>query len=222
MREQLKLLEELQVLDLQLLESEEALTALPSKLQSMKDDVQSVELLLEGDQQRLTETRAYRDELQQAIEHDRELLNKAKIKLAAVRTSKEYMAVQREFETNRKLTSEREEEFTKLDTAVKESEAAIEEKQGQLADLEQHVTEEAKEIEAELAKVEQANSGKREAREEKAQLVQKALARKYDRIRRLRGGIGVVRAAEGACSGCHMRLPPQLYNILQRNETIEQ
>ncbi|MBW2734063.1 MAG: hypothetical protein JRH20_16875, partial [Deltaproteobacteria bacterium] len=38
----------------------------------------------------------------------------------------------------------------------------------------------------------------------------------------LRGGIGVVRAAEGACSGCHMRLPPQLYNILQRNETIEQ
>jgi len=48
------------------------------------------------------------------------------------------------------------------------------------------------------------------------------LLRRYDSIREKRLGVGLVPAAEGGCSGCNMKLPPQLYNILQRADTIEQ
>jgi len=34
--------------------------------------------------------------------------------------------------------------------------------------------------------------------------------------------VGLVAVIEGSCSGCNMKLPPQLYNILQRVESVEQ
>jgi predicted nucleic acid-binding Zn-ribbon protein len=222
LREQLKLLEELQRLDLELYESDKALEALPAKLQSMKSDVSRIEQMLDADRQRLQETQTYKNELEEAINHDRELLTKAKNKMQQVRTSKEYMAIQREFETNRKLTAEREEELTKLEAAIKETQATVDERAKQLAELQQHVQDEAKETESRLAELEEGVKGKRETREEMAAKVQKALVRKYDRIRRLRDGLAVCMAEKGVCTGCRMQLPPQLYNILQRQETIEQ
>ena len=35
-------------------------------------------------------------------------------------------------------------------------------------------------------------------------------------------GIGLVSVIEGNCQGCNMKLPPQLYNVLQRGNSIEQ
>ncbi|PID38724.1 MAG: hypothetical protein CSA65_02650 [Proteobacteria bacterium] len=222
MREQLKLLEDLQRIDLQLQESEQALADLPSKLQSMKDDVQRIEAILGEEREQLQETQAYKSELEDAQAHDRDLLAKTKSKLASIRTSKEYMATQREFETNRKLTSDREDEIAKLDQAIKEKEAVISEKEQQLEELRSHVADEAKETENRLVEIESTAKGQRSVRQQKAEAIQKGLLRKYDRIRRVRQGTAVVPATDGVCTGCRMQLPPQLYNILQRQESIEQ
>ncbi|MEZ4269998.1 MAG: C4-type zinc ribbon domain-containing protein [Myxococcota bacterium] len=48
------------------------------------------------------------------------------------------------------------------------------------------------------------------------------LLRKYEHIRKKRAELGLTPAADGRCTACNMRLPPQLYNILQRVDTIEQ
>jgi len=222
LREQLQLLEDLQKLDLRLQETDEQLAALPAKLQEMKDDVSRVEAILEADRQRLNETQKYKDELQQAIDHDRDLLNKTKSKLAAVRTSKEYMAIQREFEANRKLTSEREEEIAKLNQAVDETRRSVEEREQKLEELQQHIAAEEKETEVKLRELAEGAESSRQQREEMSKRVKRNLLRKYDQIRKLRGGMAVVPADGGVCTGCRMQLPPQLYNILQRAESIEQ
>ena len=52
--------------------------------------------------------------------------------------------------------------------------------------------------------------------------VPRKLLKRYDMIRQKRLGIGLVLAVEGNCQGCNMRLPPQLFNILQRGDTVEQ
>jgi predicted nucleic acid-binding Zn-ribbon protein len=188
----------------------------------MKDDVQRIEAILGEEREQLQETQAYKSELEDAQAHDRDLLAKTKSKLASIRTSKEYMATQREFETNRKLTSDREDEISKLDVAIKEKEAVIAEKEQQLDELRSHVADEAKETEGRLVDIEATAKGQRAVREQKSEAIQKGLLRKYDRIRRVRQGTAVVPATDGVCTGCRMQLPPQLYNILQRQESIEQ
>lgn len=59
-------------------------------------------------------------------------------------------------------------------------------------------------------------------REQTAKDVRKDVLRKYESISKRRGGLAVVPAEKGVCTGCHMQLPPQLFNVLHRGSTIEQ
>src|SRR4029077_9346276 len=46
------------------------------------------------------------------------------------------------------------------------------------------------------------------------------LCRKYEMIFSRRGGVAVVEVREGTCQGCRMRVPPQLYNQIKRNDQV--
>jgi len=46
------------------------------------------------------------------------------------------------------------------------------------------------------------------------------LRRKYEMIFTRRGGLAVVEIREGTCQGCRMRVPPQLFNEIQRNDHV--
>ena len=46
------------------------------------------------------------------------------------------------------------------------------------------------------------------------------LRRRYEMILSRRGGLAVVQVRDGACTGCRMRVPPQLFNQIQRNEQV--
>ena len=39
-----------------------------------------------------------------------------------------------------------------------------------------------------------------------------AIVAKYERIRDLKNGVGIVNISDGTCGGCHMELPPQIIN----------
>jgi hypothetical protein len=220
LREQLKLLEELQHLDAKLHEMEDALSSLPAKLQSLKVDVARVETLLEGERRQLADARRYREELEAAVKADQEQMNRSKAKMTQVRTSKEYMAGQREMEAVRKGTSDREEEALKLVEAIEQFQKSIKVHEEELAGLKQHVSEEETETERKLAELQAMSEAQRVERDKMAHTVRKDVMVKYDAIRRRRGH-AVVPARHGVCTGCNMHLPPQLYNTLQRGNSIE-
>ena len=220
LREQLKLLEQLQVVDAKLHETQEALTALPAKLKSLKEDVSRVEQLLESERRQLNEAQRYRSELESANTADQDQMNKAKSKLTQVRTSKEYMATQRELEATRKSTGEREEELLKLMEAIEASQRTISQHEEELAALKEHVAEEEKETAEKVAGLENVLKAHEAEHAKMAATIRKDVLAKYDAIRK-RKGLAVVPAHRGVCTGCNMALPPQLFNILQRGETIE-
>jgi predicted nucleic acid-binding Zn-ribbon protein len=57
-------------------------------------------------------------------------------------------------------------------------------------------------------------------RDQMAHGIERALLQRYEMIFSRRGGVAVAEAKGGTCQGCRMRLPPQLYNELQRHEQI--
>ena len=220
MREQLKLLEQLQQVDAKLQETQEALTTLPAKLRSLEEDVSRVEQLLETERQQLADVQRYRVELDASTKADQDQLNKSKSKLTEVRTSKEYIATQRELETTRKTTGEREEELLKLMEAIESSQASIAQHEAELEGLKQHVAQEAEATREKVVALEQQLAAHEAEHSKMAATVRKDVMGKYNAIRR-RKGLAVVPAHHGVCMGCNMALPPQLFNILQRGETIE-
>jgi predicted nucleic acid-binding Zn-ribbon protein len=44
--------------------------------------------------------------------------------------------------------------------------------------------------------------------------------KRYSTIR-MRRGLAVVSVKNGTCQGCNMNIPPQLYNTLQRGNSLE-
>ena len=50
--------------------------------------------------------------------------------------------------------------------------------------------------------------------------VDEALRNRYETILSRRGGLAVVPVRDGTCQGCRMRVPPQLYNQIQRNDQV--
>jgi len=220
LRDQLKLLEQLQQVDAKLRETQNSLTALPAKLRTLQDDVSRVEKLLDTERLQLAEVQRYRAELDASNKADLELLNKAKTKLTQVRTSKEYMATQREVEASRRTTSERDEELLKLMEAIDQSEKSIRQHEEELAALKQHVAEEEQQTAEQVARLEQELKEQEAEHAAMATTIRRDVLAKYDAIRRRRG-LAVVPAHHGVCTGCNMALPPQLFNILQRGVTIE-
>ena len=45
-------------------------------------------------------------------------------------------------------------------------------------------------------------------------------AQRYEMIFSRRGGLAVAPAKSGTCQGCRMRMPPQLYNEIQKHLKI--
>jgi uncharacterized protein len=219
-REQLKLLEELQQVDAKLLETEDALSSLPAKLKSLQNDVARVEALLEKERQQLAEARHYKEELEVSLKSDQEQINKSKSKLTQIRTSKEYMAGQRELEGTRKNIGDREEELIKLMEAIEQFQSSIKVHDEELLALKKHVSEEEQETACNLGELEKEHQGRKTERARMAATVRRDVLAKYETIRRRRGS-AVVPARNGVCTGCNMHLPPQLYNTLQKGTTIE-
>ena len=220
MREQLTLLEELQRLDAKLHETEDALSSLPARVKSLKSDVVKVEALLEGERQQLAEARRLREEIDAAVKSEQEQLGKSKVKLTQVRTSKEYMASQRELESARKSSTEREEEVLKLLEAMEQFQKSIQTHEAEIAALKDHVAEEEREAATRLEELEATRGQQQADRDRMAKSVRKDVLAEYEAIRRRRG-LAVVPARHGVCTGCNMHLPPQLYNILHGGTTIE-
>jgi predicted nucleic acid-binding Zn-ribbon protein len=220
LRQQLQLLEELQRYDARLQEYDAALKALPEKLQLLKNDLAKVEALLSRERASLAETEKFRRDLDMQLKTDESNIAKSKSKMSQVKTGKDYMAAQREVEATRKMASDREEELLKLIEAIEAGKKSIETHEKDVEELRAHVTSEEAAINAKLEEMRSKTSGERAERDAIAAKVRPDVLKRYGTIR-IRRGLAVVPVIKGTCQGCHMSIPPQLFNLLQRGNTIE-
>jgi predicted nucleic acid-binding Zn-ribbon protein len=220
MKEQLKLLIELQRHDARIQELEGMTKVWPQKLEAMTQDLRTVEALLTRERTQLEETESWRRRQEVEAKDEEEQLLKAKQRSSLVKNVKEMMASERELQQTRKLKQEREEEAGKLAEAVTTAKQSISQHEGDLESLRKHVAEEEKTARSKIAEIEAQIADERKLREVAAARVRPDVLKKYSAIR-MRRGLALVPVKNGTCQGCNMNIPPQLYNTIQRGDSIE-
>ncbi len=220
MKQQLQLLEELQRHDARLQEQESALKTLPEKLQTLKNDLAKFEALLAKERAGLAETEKFRRDLEGQLKADEGNIARSKARLTQVKNSKDYMAAQREIEATRKMVGDREEELLKLIEVIDGTKKTIAGHEKDIAELREHVAKEEATTETRIAEVRASTASARAERDQIAAQVRPDVLKKYGTIR-MRRGLAVVPVVKGVCQGCHMSIPPQLFNLLQRGSSIE-
>lgn len=220
MKEQLKLLIEVQRHDAHIQELDGMLKVWPQKLQALEANVKKVEAMLAGEEAKLAETETWRKQRENEKKDEEDQLQKAKQRSSMVKNVKEMMANERELELNRKQAKEREEDVAKLGEAVESAKARIAQHQTELDALRAHVAGEVAAAQGKIAELEAQLTAARQLRAEAAAAVQPDVLKRYGSIR-IRRGFALVPVKNGTCTGCNMNVPPQLFNQLQRSDSVQ-
>lgn len=159
-------------------------------------------------------------EKEDKLKRGQETIVKTKERLFEVKTNKEYQAVLKEIETIETKNSEIEDEVIKtledidqLKVILDGNEKEFDAYRQQYDRDKKHLEQEATSIEADLLKYQQRIA-------ELKKQIDAELLKKYETIKRIRNGLAVVSVWKEVCHGCHMNIPPQLYNDLQKSEDL--
>jgi predicted nucleic acid-binding Zn-ribbon protein len=221
LREKLKALEELQLVDIAMTEVRAEAEAVPRRRAEIDAGVAVARKAWQAEQDRLASIEREKRSQEQTIAAERDKVKKWEGRLAEIRTPREYAALSREIDIARK-TNESVGEQTKVLTAQAEELAlSIEALQEKLDEKESGAQEELEGLLKREAEFVERTASLDARRAELATRVEPALLQRYENIRKRRGGIAVTQVTGGTCRGCNRQIPPQMAIILVRANTIE-
>jgi len=194
--------------------------ALPEKLRPAKQDLAKLEAMLDIERGKLAETEKWRREQEALLATDEDALKNAKVKVSAAKTPRDFAAASREVDNKRKSISERETEVLKVIEAIEKASASIEAHGADVESLRGHIAEQEAEIQETLTTLEGEATEHATGRDEITAKVEKKNLLRYESTLKKRG-YALAPVENGTCRGCHMSVPPQLNNIIARNESIE-
>ncbi len=211
---------QLQEVDLRLDKIRRTRDQVPERITRLEAELAKETAALAADEEKLRALEAQKVEAEQSIVADAERLKLAEHRLISIKTVREYQAAKRELDFAKKAGSLREEEIGRTTAQIDELEKAVEARREALAARQGTAEREIADLKAELARVDSQVAVEAAERNRLVEGVDRDLLRRYDQIRSRRQGLAVVEARGGACSGCRMAIPPQIYIEVQRNGEI--
>jgi predicted nucleic acid-binding Zn-ribbon protein len=196
--------------------------AIPSRIEALDAQLTAGAAAVDDANARLSDKKGERSAVEKTLAAVQTRLSRFREQLMAVKTNKEYTAVQHEIVTAEANVQEHENtilehmlELDDLTAAVTAADAAL---AASRADIEQ--TKAALEAErVELERTRASTAGQRTTLTETIGAPAQAL---FERISKQRQGIAVVEARNGLCTLCNVRLRPQVFNqILLNTELIQ-
>lgn len=218
--EDLKVMVELQRIDVQIHEIEKDKERLPRLVANAGQTLRDVQA--ESDEAQASLDGANKDkrtrdtELQAEGEH----LRKLKLRSTEIKTNKEYFAHLKEIEDCQKKITKLEEESLELMEKVEQAEKALNEKKEALAAEQAKFSEAKEKIEGQFKAGDIRLAELVKAREELLPKLGKESTVYYTHMIKTFPDSAVVEARDGSCTGCRMTLPPQVFSNVRKGESI--
>lgn len=193
---------------------------LPERIATLDESFRAVQQKLDDFRVHLEDLRKQYREKEDKLKKGQDGLKKAKERLETVKNNKEYQAILKEIDGIEKKNGDVESEiivvFDEIDKAG-----------GELKQREQEFAEQKKGYEADRGVLEKEmqslDQGIAECQERNSRIrgsLAENLIKKYEAIRNLHKGVAVVSVWKEVCNGCHMNIPPQMYNELQKTANL--
>lgn len=195
---------------------------IPSVQQSLEARSAARAAAVQAVKDRITATTTARRDTEKEVAAVQTRLSKYKEQLMSVKTNKEYTAMQHEIATAEGLVRSYDDRLLELMEAADQeaadlmaAEAAMKTEQAQIARDQKALDEEKTVQEADVQRL----------TNERAEVVAKIprdVMEIYVRVAHGRKGQAVAQARDGVCVVCHVRMRPQVFNQVRRNDGIYQ
>jgi len=214
---------ELQNLESAIDESRRRIAAHPQRVADADARLAHAKAAVDEARQRLKASQEARREQEKEAATYQSRLSKFKDQLSAVKTNREYQAMQHEIETAQKELGVVEERVLERMVEADTLTADVKKAEQALAAEQKDVDAEKKTLGEELTTVEAALKEATEKRAARIASLPSQLVALFEQVARARKGIAIATATrDGLCSACHVRLRPQVFQEIRRNDQIIQ
>jgi predicted nucleic acid-binding Zn-ribbon protein len=171
---------------------------------------------------RAADKRHERQAVEKSLAEVQGRLSRFKEQLMAVKTNKEYTAVQHEIATAETEVQRLEDTILEHMLEADDLAANVDAAERTLVADRAEMDGERAAIETERAEMERKLSGASDQRLKVAENIGAAARQLFEAVAKKRLGLAVVEARDGHCTVCHVRLRPQVFNQVMRNTELIQ
>lgn len=220
-KEQMALLVKLQEQDQTLDRLRRQIREGPQRIQQSEGQVETLEGNLETGRSRIQEIQKLQRQFEAEVEDGAGHVGKSKIRLLTIKSNKEYQAVLKEIEDSQRANAEKEDKILGCMEEVEGLNEELQHQEKELLAVRDAFEKEKRTIEAEVGQAEEQASEVEQLRRDTAQAMDPGLLARYEQIKARTGGRAVAYVENTTCSGCHLNIPPQMYNELQRRDSLK-
>jgi predicted nucleic acid-binding Zn-ribbon protein len=193
---------------------------LPVQINALETEFKGHCDFVDAHRAQVDDLRKRRKEKDAQLQAGQESLKRTRERLFEVKTNKEYQSMLKEIEIFEGKNSKWEDEVISLLDELDRLEKELKVKEEELAVRRKTFEEEKGKLEKELNSFAEELDECVARSEEIKKEVPSALLRKYEQIKGIGRGLAVVAVWKEICDGCHMAIPPQLYNELQKTAAL--
>jgi len=220
LKENLLLLIKLQECDSQLVKLSAKKKKLPGNIDKLDKEFSSFKEGIDKNKIKYDELKSRHTENENKIKKLNEGMVKTKTRLLEVKNNKEYQAMLKEIEIAESSRGDIETEIISILEALDKLSGLVKKDEETLKHSKNKYEQEKKIIEDDLNTIDADVLDWEKKRIDLQKNVSDDLLARYERIRNRNKGVGVISVWKAVCNGCHMNIPPQLYNELQRSNEL--
>lgn len=174
------------------------------------------------DKERLTASQTARRELEKEVAVHQGRLSKFRDQLMAVKTNQEYQAMQKEMAFAQSEIKAIEDKILERMLEADELTATLKRAEAELAKEQKAIDGDRRLLDAEVVELKASVERIASERAALAAALDPAVFGVFELVARRRNGVAVAEARDGICTICHVRLRPQVFNTVRRNDEIVQ
>jgi predicted nucleic acid-binding Zn-ribbon protein len=212
----------LQRLDSAAADAQKKLADEPERVKALDNRLETARQQVAAAKDRLAANQAARRDIEKDAAVHQGRLSKFREQAMAVKTNQEYHAIQHEIGFAQGEIKKREDAILELMVDADELTATVKKAEAALAAEQKAVEADRKALSAELGQLKA--EGERLAAERAGVVagITPQVLSTFELIAKRRNGIAIAEARDGMCTLCHVRLRPQVFNQIRRNEEILQ
>jgi uncharacterized protein len=214
---------QLQRLETIITEARTAIALHPQRLAALDARLDEAKRAVESAKEQLKANHDRRRELEKDVAVYQGRLTKFKDQLSAVKTNREYQAMQHEIATAQSDLGSVEEKVLERMLEADELNATAKQAEATLVAQSKEIEAGKKALSQELTSTEASLKQSTEARAVLVKELEPRLVALFEQLAKVRKGVAICTATrDGLCSVCHVRLRPHVFQQIRQNDTIVQ
>ncbi|MGD9240191.1 MAG: C4-type zinc ribbon domain-containing protein [Desulfobacterales bacterium] len=220
--EQITALVKLQRIEIEIRGIKAKLSTVDHRIEILDNQLLDVKQTLEDQESLIHELnqkyRTYESDVQMHLDR----IRKSEAKLSAVKTNKEYQSSLKEIDDLKDMSSKKEDDMIEFLDRIEEAENVLKAKIAEFSKLEVQIKTEKEIIQKDAQEGRQRLGNLGADRETVCAGIDAKMLATFNQIKANQTNkIGIVAVKDAVCQGCHMNIPPQMYNELQRGDSLK-